>query len=505
MADVKITYTDPNNTLAAYPLLGSNIEAAIRYLDQYVVFKGTVDINVVVEATSTGRFSGNGDIAYVGKTNGMDIWEASLIKESVDGVDPNPSKADLVINIDPTSSYMAGLWWDPNIANAFTGAVPAGKTDGFSVVMHEMMHGMGFIGWRDITTGALPGDYESAWDQQLTVSNGKAFFNGPATTALIGAPVEIRLGGSQGAYHTGAGPTLADSTQPWLEASNFNGYYFKLGERYVPGRLELAMLKDIGWTLKPTTLTDVVNPWDNSTGSHYMIGYATNETLTGADGNDHLVGLGGNDTLVGGGGSDLLEGGDGNDTLNGGSGSDTLSGGAGTDTATFSGARAGYTVSTTGLGFDVNDGHGNVDALSGVERLVFGDMNVGLDIDGNGGKVYRVYQAAFDRKPDAAGLGFWIAQMDHGTSATSIAAGFMGSDEFKAMYGANPSSSDFVNKVYTNVLHRAPEPAGFDYWVKAIDGGFGRADVLALISESAENQAAVIGSIAAGFDYIPFG
>jgi hypothetical protein len=102
------------------------------------------------------------------------------------------------------------------------------------------------------------------WDSLVTVSGGKATFNGPATVALLGQPVEVRLGGSQGAYHLGNGPELANSAMPWIEGSNFNSYYYYDGERYTLGRLELALLQDIGWTLEPgITLTEVVHTWDD--------------------------------------------------------------------------------------------------------------------------------------------------------------------------------------------------------------------------------------------------
>jgi hypothetical protein len=279
MPDVKISYTDPTNSLAALPLIGTTIEAVIRYLDQFLVFKGTIDINVVVESTSTGRFSGGGDIVFAGSSKGIELYESSLAAQARSGSDPNPGKADLVMNIDPNSSYLAGLWWDPQIATSLAGTVPMNKTDGFTVVMHELMHGMGFIGWRDIHTGALPGNYQSAWDQWISISDGKAFFNGPATLALLGEPVEVRLGDSQGAYHLGGGASPVASTQPWLESSVFNSYYFMLGERYLPGALELAMLSDVGWTLKENTVSSVVNLWDARPTAQWRIGAARADVL----------------------------------------------------------------------------------------------------------------------------------------------------------------------------------------------------------------------------------
>ena len=70
---------------------------------------------------------------------------------------------------------------------------------------------------------------------------------------------------------------------------------------------------------------------------------------------------------------------------------------------------------------------------------------------GIGGQAYRIYKAAFDRDPmegDTAGLGYWIAQMDNGMDMVEIAARFIDSDEFRSLYGQNPTNGEFLNKVY---------------------------------------------------------
>lgn len=369
MATVNITLNDPANRLAAVPLLVPTIQAAVDYLDRYIVFKGTVDIAVNVESTSTGRFAGNGDVAFVGQRGGLDTWEASLVAESRSGVDPNPGQADLSIFIDPASSYLAHLWWDPTITTSLAANPPDDRTDAFTVVVHELLHGMGIVGWRNIETGALPGNYQSVWDSQVSVAGGRASFTGAATTALLGTALEVRLGGSQGAFHLGQGPNVAASSQPWLEASNFNSYYYYDGERYTLGRLELALLQDLGWTLEPgLTLTEVVNRWDDRASASYQVGWDSDETLTGSALADRLEGRGGADTL---------HGGDGDDTLTGGAGDDRLDGGAGQDTAVYGSARSQYSAARVAEGVRLSGPDGN-DTLIAVEQLRFADQTVSL-------------------------------------------------------------------------------------------------------------------------------
>ncbi|SFC73333.1 S8 family serine peptidase [Massilia yuzhufengensis] len=185
-----------------------------------------------------------------------------------------------------------------------------------------------------------------------------------------------------------------------------------------------------------------------------------------------------------------------------------IDGGAGIDTAVFAGESGKYSISASKDGFVVTgkDGVFGSASLSNVERLAFGDTAVALDIAGNGGMVYRLYQAAFGRTPDAGGLGFWIAAKDSGQQLDGIAGQFLGSAEAVKLYGAAPSHAALVDAVYRNVLHRAPDKAGYDYWVAALDsGGSSTAQLLTSFSESGENQAALAGVIGNGFAYTPYG
>lgn len=141
-----------------------------------------------------------------------------------------------------------------------------------------------------------------------------------------------------------------------------------------------------------------------------------------------------------------------------------------------------------------------------VERFLFDDMAIAVDITGNAGKVYRLYEAAFDRKPDASGLGFWIKHIDNGVSLEFIASEFLRSDEFNTIYGIQVENGDFVSALYENALGRAADSAGHDYWTSRLDrGALDRAEVLVHFSESPENKAAIIGDLAGGMTYEVWG
>ena len=219
--------------------------------------------------------------------------------------------------------------------------------------------------------------------------------------------------------------------------------------------------------------------------------------------------LAGDDGIQGSAGADGLMGFAGNDRIRGGGGDDWISGGAGFDFALYAGNRAGYTVTRTGGAATVADGTGveGRDSLEGIERLVFADTNVALDVGAGevGGRAYRLYEAAFDRTPDAPGVGFWIGKLDAGVSVTAVAQGFIDSQEYRAAYGSAMTHRELVTRYYTNILDRAPEQAGLDFWVGKLDSGATRADVLAGISESAENIKGSAALIANGFSYLPYG
>lgn len=200
----------------------------------------------------------------------------------------------------------------------------------------------------------------------------------------------------------------------------------------------------------------------------------------------------------------VVSGSAGDDRLQAGAGSLVIDGGAGTDTVLYAKPFAGTSITRTGDRVVVDDMDGK-DNLTHVERIAFSDKTFAVDIDGVGGKAYRLYQAAFNRVPDEGGLGFWIAQMDKGLSVEQVAAGFVAAPEFQALVGPNPGNRALVGNFYQNVLHRMPDEAGYAYWVNILDSGTATpAQLLAAFSESLENQAALATIIGNGFSFIPF-
>lgn len=83
--------------------------------------------------------------------------------------------------------------------------------------------------------------------------------------------------------------------------------------------------------------------------------------------------------------------------------------------------------------------------------------------------IAKLYVATFNRAPDAAGLSYWV--YDSGLSREGIAQSFFDQPETQSRYPSGTSNSDFVTSIYNNLFNRAPEAAGLAYWVGELDGG----------------------------------
>jgi Ca2+-binding RTX toxin-like protein len=217
---------------------------------------------------------------------------------------------------------------------------------------------------------------------------------------------------------------------------------------------------------------------------------------------DNAIGTLYDDTIYGNGAGGIIDAGAGADTIYGAPGSETIRGGDGIDTLVLAGTRRDYVVARSDSMVTMARSGAGTDTLAGVERIRFDDGQMALDIDGVAGKIFRLYQAAFNRSPDLAGLGYWIGVGDSGASMEAVSNFFVTSQEFKDTYGAL-TDRQFVVQLYQNILHREPDEAGLDFHLNHLaNQATTRATTLISFSESAENQAALIGVMAGGISYL---
>ena len=185
---------------------------------------------------------------------------------------------------------------------------------------------------------------------------------------------------------------------------------------------------------------------------------------------------------------------------------DVITGGRGLDVGIYETTSNEFVVKlNSSVAIVTNSKYGISDTLTNVERLQFTDTNIALDISPTqtAGSVYMLYQATFNRKPDAAGLGYWINAVDKGADITKdVAAFFVKSSEFVAKYGSNPTNASYVDNLYQNVLHRAGDAGGVAYWNKVLnDGTVTKAAVLEAFATLPEGASLVAADIANGISY----
>ena len=280
--------------------------------------------------------------------------------------------------------------------------------------------------------------------------------------------------------------TGGDNTY-YLEKSN--SYY----TIYDAGGINKIDVSESGraWTIDLKTLLIAVPTAE--------LNYAAPKTLYWLKGNFN--------TIVGSAYADNIAGDDLNNVIDGGLGDDFLYGNGGLDTLKYSFEKAKYNITTTHV-----TGIEGSDYINSIERIVFSDSSLAFDTGGanSAGGIYRTYKAAFNRTPEKTGFGYWIDRADNGASAVQMAEEFVWSAEFQTLYGVTTSDNYLVGNdieavvdlFYRNVLGRAPDQGGLDYYASTIvaqDKTGGR--VLAEIADSAENRTNLLPTIENGMGY----
>jgi hypothetical protein len=100
-------------------------------------------------------------------------------------------------------------------------------------------------------------------------------------------------------------------------------------------------------------------------------------------------------------------------------------------------------------------------------------------------EIQTLYVAYFNRPADPLGLQAWL---NTGASVATIAAGFSGSDEYKATY-AGKTPLDLVNTIYLNLFGRPAETAGLLFWAARLQAGQDTfANIVVTIAGAAQND-----------------
>lgn len=93
-------------------------------------------------------------------------------------------------------------------------------------------------------------------------------------------------------------------------------------------------------------------------------------------------------------------------------------------------------------------------------------------------EVAALYSAIFNRAPDQAGLQFWVDAIEGGDTLVQAAEGFTLHPVFAETY-AGMSNSEFVQQLYVNVLGGAGDANGIQFWTDKLDSGVSMGQVVA--------------------------
>ncbi|RZI42459.1 DUF4214 domain-containing protein [Herbaspirillum sp. HC18] len=409
------TFTDPTGNYAAVRAATDTLLSSIAsYLNNSIESKTAVlDVALVIESSTSDVLAKGavGSMAYT-PTGSLVTLQTPCQSEILTGVDQNGSADDLRITL---STKCADGILDPAKALTF---------DPYDVMIHEVIHTFGFTGGRNRDTGALPSsNTQSVFDSFVQIQNGKPYFTGTTAKLVLGQQVPLEgLTSSSAIYHTDgkALPALANDVM---------NAFASLTEKTTD--LDLAILKDLGYSLK--------------------------KTLTSVDGHTFIPGEGGQ----------------------------AVTGTNGADTAVLFAKRGDYALSRSGASVVATSKADATDVvnLSGIETLKFSDFTVDTTVSGKAKSIaatdlnalIELYVAYFNRIPDGSGMAYWIDARAAGASITQIGESFYAAAiQYSTLtgYSADMTNGDFVKVVYKNVLGRDTVDAeGYAYWTSSLANG----------------------------------
>ena len=414
-------------------------------------------MQITIDSTvATANGTANAKFIEALGTKNLFYWDGAY--QSITGTET--SGFDSIIRINP--NYLTGFF-DPRFHITYyvdpdpttSSDVLSNYHDTLGTFIHEMLHGIGFNGFTDWSTITNTSTAESPFDLHIVNINGQPYFRGTNANAVYGGDVPLTSGNL---FHVGNSSGAGSQ----LSTDLMNGFVALNGPRRTISDLDLAILADLGFG---TTRSDV---------------------LAGPNIADNMAGGAGNDTMTGGVGNDVIDG------------------GTGVDIAVFSGSRAQYTITNSSGVITVADATASrdgTDTLRNTEQVKFTDYTLVFDLSSSQDLlVYKLYQAAYARTPDNSGFRFWAASADaNGTSALHLADSFLAAPEFTQRYGANPSNTAYATAMYTNVLGRAPDSAGLNFWVNALNNGEARDQLLVDFALSGENATLIASHVSNGY------
>ncbi|MFB3904463.1 MAG: DUF4214 domain-containing protein [Acidobacteriota bacterium] len=126
------------------------------------------------------------------------------------------------------------------------------------------------------------------------------------------------------------------------------------------------------------------------------------------------------------------------------------------------------------------------------------------EFQGNGAFVARLYAGVLFRRAEYEGFMFWLNSLNNGSwNRMQVVNYFISSPEFQYRFGGNLTHSEFVRRLYLNILLREPDTGGLNFWVgKLARGEMTRSEVTVNFVDSPEYVAQTENSIFVQLEYI---
>lgn len=417
-------------------------------------------------------YAGPDGMFYGGGLPTDSLYPAALTNTllGLDANGPTRPEVQVVLNkqLHDTNRWYLGSTGDPS----------GSQVDLFSVVLHEVGHGLGFLGSAHQPEGQIYprfNDRPYTYDDQASFGGQPVLVHSNAAAALTSGEIDIAI--SEGQTYEVYAPNS------WTQGSSFShfdeGSYpaGSAGAMMTPMLMSgetartidapvLGVMARMGWPITAPVITpsiESVNPAMTAA----VISWSTTLGISGLAPDSYTLEAWRD-------GSELQT-------------SIVVAGGATSATVPSLSPGQTYTIKVIPNGpngpgaavttsVELGLGEGPADPSTWPTYI----RNTPLD-----GQINRLYQAYFLRLADPSGFDYWLDQRASWVSLTDISAAFAASAEFQNRYGSL-SDEAFVDLVYANVLGRVADAEGRAFWLSQLSAGTARGDVMIGFAESNE-------------------